>query len=196
MAVIAHHLVWTIYGTWLGNDPRGSGSTEVYTPKLAALGKAHLGRRKVQPTRNKVRDFYKVAEAKLQYPVIRFILEQILEVGHAFARLIQEQSYTCYACAIMPDHVHLVVRKHKHSGEEMIEHFQRQSRIVPSLVDPAMMDHPIWTKGGWDRFLDSSAAVRTRVRYVEGNPQKEGLPPQAWAFVKEYDDWPHHKRPR
>jgi hypothetical protein len=38
MSVIAYHLIWTNYGTWLGNDPRGSGSRSVYTPALAALG--------------------------------------------------------------------------------------------------------------------------------------------------------------
>jgi REP element-mobilizing transposase RayT len=194
--VIAHHLVWTVYGTWLGNDPRGSGSTEVYAPKLAELGEAHLGRRKVQPARSRVREFYQLAETKLQYPVVRFNREQILEVGAAFGRVIQEHTYTCYACAILPDHVHLVIRKHKHSGEEMIERFQRQSRIVESLVDPTMMNHPIWTKGGWDRFLDSPEAVRTRVRYVEENPQKEGLPHQEWAFVVKYDGWPLHNRAR
>ena len=27
--VIAHHLIWTVYGTWLPNDPRGSGSRAI-----------------------------------------------------------------------------------------------------------------------------------------------------------------------
>lgn len=196
MPVLAHHLVWTVYGTRLGNDPRGSGSAGVYTPKLAELGDVHLGRRKVQPRRSGVRSFDQLAEAKLQYPVIRFDSDQIRDVADAFSDVIRKYSYTCYACAILPDHVHLVVRKHRHLGEEMIENFQRQSRVVPSLIEEAMMEHPVWTKGGWDRFLDSPAAIRSRIRYVEGNPEKEGLPRQDWSFVVKYDGWPYHRRPR
>lgn len=196
MPVLAHHLVWTVYGTWLGNDPRGSGSVEVYTPKLAGLGDVHFGRRQVQPQRSEVRSFYQIAEAKLQYPVIRFDSVQIRDIADAFSGVIRKYSYTCYACAILPDHVHLVIRKHRHLGEEMIENFQRHSRVAPSLIDEAMTEHPIWTKGGWDRFLDSPGAIRSRVRYVEGNPEKEGLPRQDWSFVVKYDGWPYHKRPR
>ena len=58
MTVLAHHLVWTAYGTWLGNDPRGSGSQLVYTPELAELAESHFGRRRVQPSRQLVREFY------------------------------------------------------------------------------------------------------------------------------------------
>ena len=45
MAVIAYHLIWTNYGTWLPNDLRGSGSHDVYTPALAELGRPHFGRK-------------------------------------------------------------------------------------------------------------------------------------------------------
>ncbi len=196
MPVLAHHLIWTTYGTWLPNDLRGSGSHEVYAPKLIALGDAHLDRRKIQPRRSDVKRFYEVAEPKLQFPTIRFDSVQIHDIADAFADVIKKYTYTCYACAIMPDHVHLVIRKHRHRGEEMIERFQQHSRVASSLVDQSMMEHPIWTSGGWDRFLNSPAAIRGRIRYVENNPEKEGLPRQAWPFVVKYDGWPYHKRPR
>lgn len=72
MAVIAYHLIWTSYGTWLGNDPRGSGSRNVYTPVLAELGDVHFGRRTNQPKRRVVHDFYEAVEPRLQFPIIRF----------------------------------------------------------------------------------------------------------------------------
>jgi hypothetical protein len=106
MTVIAYHLIWTNYGTWLGNDPRGSGSQKVYTPVLAELGDVHLGRKKVQPARCKVRAFYELAEQLLRFPVIRFNAEQRSVVAEAFESTIREHQYTCYACALMPDHVH------------------------------------------------------------------------------------------
>ena len=44
-SVIAHHLIWTLYGHWLPNDPRGSGSRELLDEKFAPLGEIHHGRK-------------------------------------------------------------------------------------------------------------------------------------------------------
>ena len=163
MSVIAHHLIWTNYGTWLPNDPRGSGSQMVYTQALGELAEPHFGRREKQPSRQAVREFYKAAAPRLQYPVIRFSPTQFDEIAAAFAETIKKHQYTCYACAIMPDHVHLVIRKHRHKGEAIIEHFQDDSRLQFSSLGVVSTDHPDWTKGGWDRFLDSPTAVRRRI---------------------------------
>jgi len=196
MTVIAYHLIWTNYGTWLANDPRGSGSSEIFTPALAELGKAHFGRKKVQPSRSAVREFYAEAEGRLQFPVIRFEAQQRNEMGDAFADVIRKHRYTCYACAIMPEHVHLVIRKHKDSAEAMIDKFQDESRewFIERGVVPR--GHPVWTKNGWRVFLDSPAEVWARIRYVEGNPFKDGLAAQRWPFVVPYDNWPFHKKGR
>jgi REP element-mobilizing transposase RayT len=194
MTVIAYHLIWTNYGTWLPNDPRGSGSQSVYTPILAELGDAHFGRKKIQPARTTVREFYEEAEPRLQFPTMRFDAHQRDEIGDAFWKSIREQNYTCYACAIMPDHVHVVIRKHKHDAKTMIEILQNESRsrIVESkFVSP---DHPVWTKNGWKVFLNTPDEVRQRIAYVERNPVKEGLPRQGWPFVTAYDNWPFHKQ--
>jgi REP-associated tyrosine transposase len=96
----------------------------------------------------------------------------------------------------MPDHVHLVIRKHRHRGEEMIEYFQRQSRLADCFVDDLPSSHPIWADGGWVRFLDSPNAIQGRIRYVADNPEKAGSMRQSWPFVVTYDGWPfHRKRP-
>jgi hypothetical protein len=46
--VIAYHLVWTAYGCWLPNDPRGSGSIVVHTPDIAELGEIYRRRKSVR----------------------------------------------------------------------------------------------------------------------------------------------------
>ena len=66
--VIAYHLVWTAYGTWLPNDPRGSGSRAVFTPAIAELGPAHYGRRKVQPGRQIVARFLRRGDIASGFP--------------------------------------------------------------------------------------------------------------------------------
>lgn len=190
--VIAHHLVWTTYGHWLPNDPRGSGSKLVNSGSLAELGELHFGRRKRQPQRKVVREFYDRAEPLLRFPLLTLSESAVAATALGFADCIEEQNYTCYACAIMPDHVHLVIRKHKHSAEEMIDNLQQQSR--ERLVEERQrgLFHPVWCDGGWKRFLDRPSAVRTVIRYVESNPLEIGEPLQKWPFVAGYDNWPLH----
>jgi REP element-mobilizing transposase RayT len=194
MTVIAYHLVWTAYGTWLPNDPRGSGSTSLESEPLVPLGEVHLGRKKVQPLPSVVREFYRKAEPLLEHRVIRFDARQIAIVGSAFAEIIRERNYTCYACAVLPDHVHLVVRKHRDRAEAMILHLMRKSRLRLSETGQIPPEHPVWTSGGYRGFLSDPNAVRAAIRYVERNPGKAGLPAQKWDFVAPYDGWPFHKR--
>jgi hypothetical protein len=93
--VIAHHLIWTAYGTWLPNDLRGSGSRGVISRRLSALGDAHRGRKRVQPRRSDVREFYERAEPMLSHPVIRFDEAQREAVVAALGETIRCVPYTC-----------------------------------------------------------------------------------------------------
>jgi len=52
--VIAYHLIWTVYGWWLPNDPRGSGSSIVRNPAIGPLGELHHGRKVNQPAERKL----------------------------------------------------------------------------------------------------------------------------------------------
>lgn len=170
--VIAYHLIWTRYGHWLPNDPRGSGSHVVHSDVLRDLGELHHGRRRIQPPGRVIREFYEEAEPRLRFPVLRFNPDQVNLIADAFAEVNAEQRYTCYACAIMPDHVHLCIRKHRHKFEQMVAAFQGKSRlrlIEHSDVNP---DHPIWTAGnGWSVFLERPEDVRRTIEYVERNPR-------------------------
>ncbi len=47
--VIAYHLIWTAYGWWLPNDPRGSMSKCIASDTIAELGALHYGRKRVHP---------------------------------------------------------------------------------------------------------------------------------------------------
>jgi hypothetical protein len=41
-------------------------------------------------------------------------------------------------------------------------------------------------------FLKTPDEVRSRIQYVERNPEKEGLPSQHFPFVHPYNNWPFH----
>jgi REP element-mobilizing transposase RayT len=186
--LIAYHLIWTGYGWWLPNDPRGSGSTIVLEDHIAKLGEVHFGRKKVQPARQVVKEFYEEAKKHLKFPLLTFGERKIPVIADAFAETMQREKYTCYACAILLDHVHLLLRKHRDQGDDMIEKLQAAARerlAELKFFDP---DHPVWTAGGWKRYLFEPSEVRGVIPYIERNPTVK----QDWPFVKEYDGWPLH----
>ena len=192
LPLIAHHIVWTGYGGWLPNDPRGSFSREIGSEKISQLGNPHYGRRRKQPTRQIVNEFQSEARQVLKYPLLKFTQQQFEIIADGFSDAIRMHSYTCYACAILPNHVHLLIRKHRHKAEQMIEILQEASRLRISRARIADPDHPIWTVGGWKAFLHHPDAIRRVIRYIENNPAKERLPMQHWDFVQPYDGWPLH----
>jgi REP element-mobilizing transposase RayT len=192
--VIAYHLIWTGYGWWLPNDPRGSGSREIRADVLRDLGEAHYGRKRIQPPRHLVREFYAEAHKRLRFDPLRFDAADRQVIADAFADTIRSHSYTCYAAAIMPDHIHLLIRKHRDRAEEMIDAFQAESRAVVCELPTVPSDHPVWIQGGWKVFLDTPADIRRTIRYIEHNPRRDGLAPQRWSFVVPYDGWPLQKR--
>ncbi|HEY8750662.1 MAG TPA: hypothetical protein VIM11_21940 [Tepidisphaeraceae bacterium] len=191
--VIAYHLVWTVYGSWLPNDPRGSMSTEVRNSLLDDLGTLHHGRKRVQPASREIRNFYESANPRLAFPSRPFSPAEIDEVAGAFSKVIESCRYTCYACALMPDHVHVLIRKHRDLAEAMIQDLQRESHIALRSAGFFDLDHPVWGGCGWKVFLDSPQDIRRIIQYINSNPGKAGRPAQNWSFVREYDGWPLHR---
>jgi REP element-mobilizing transposase RayT len=190
--VIAYHLIWTVYGYWLPNDPRGSMSKTIASDVIADLGELHFGRKKVQPAASVLHEFHEKSRDVLKHDLLIFQPVDFLRIAKSLEAAIVEHQYTCYACAIMPDHVHLLIRKHKHQAEEMLENLQNASRLQLCSEGMRPADHPVWGGPGWKVFLDSPTDIRRAIRYIEGNPVRWRLPRQTWPFVVEYDGWPLH----
>ena len=190
--VIAYHLIWTIYGVWLPTDPRGSSSHLVRRNVLADLGTLHHGRKRVQPAGWVIRQFYDRAVHRLQHPIVTFNETMVATVAEAFADTIAACKYTCYACAIMPDHVHLVIRKHRDSAERMIANLQTGSHLRLRTAGLFDLHHPVWGGPGWTVFLDEPDAIWRTIGYVEENPDGIHQPRQRWPFVTPYNNWPLH----
>ena len=139
-----------------------------------------------------MRDFRNKAKEVLKFAVLRFSQEEVDIIARAMAEVICKQVYTCYACAVMPDHVHVLIRKHKKQAEEMIEDFQAATRLRLRNCGRRSFDHPVWGGLGWKVFLDYPDDIRRTIRYIEHNPVKWGLQQQNWEFVAPYDGWPLH----
>src|SRR5438128_151256 len=165
--VAGFHLIWTAYGWWLPNDPRGSSSYEIRVEKIATLGDLHQGRKVIQPVPAEIRRFYEQACEELKHPLLTFSSDDMILIGSTCGRVIQDRGYTCYACAIMPDHVHLLIRRHRDHAEIMIECFQAASR--QDLIDASRRapTHPVWGGNGWKVFLNSRTDMERVARYIE-----------------------------
>jgi REP element-mobilizing transposase RayT len=187
--VIGHHLIWTVYGWWLPNDPRGSSSHEIRVEPIAELGDIHYGRKAVQPSSQDIRDFYERARPILVHPILTFTEQDIALVASSFARTIQQRGYTCYACAIVPDHVHLLIRRHRGRAEQMLDAFQSDSRASLIAAEKRGGNHPVWGGAGWKVFQNTQEQLRGTIRYIENNPLERHLPYQHWDFVTPYDGW-------
>lgn len=190
--VIAHHLIWTIYGYWLPNDPRGSSSNTIRNNIINDLGDLHHGRKQVQPASSEISKFYREAASVLRHELLLLNREDVTAIADSFTTTILDERYTCWACAIMPDHVHLLIRKHKHQAEQMIESFQLSSRSRLRDLSLRKQTHPLCGGPGWKVFQDHPDDVKRTVKYIKQNPIKIGLPPQNWDYVTEYNNWPLH----
>jgi REP element-mobilizing transposase RayT len=187
--IAGYHLIWTAYGWWLPNDPRGSTSRDIRCAAIAGLGDLHYGRKKLQPAGRVLREFYEAARSVLQHALLVLSEEEIVAVGKAFAEVIRRRNYTCYGCAVMPDHVHALIRKHRDRAETMIAHLQEASRDTVLGLGRRAPNHPVWGGPGWKVYLDSRDAMARTVDYIRNNPPKARRPAQHWPFVTQYDGW-------
>ena len=187
--VAGFHLIWTAYGWWLPNDPRGSSSHEIRVERIEELGPLHTGRKAIQLLPAELREFYARAAAVLKHELLQFDAQERDIIGNAIGEVIERERYTCYACAVMRDHVHCLIRKHKHHGEEMIANIQEESRQALKNANRRSREHPVWGGPGWKVFLFTQADLERIIRYIYANPRNGGLPDQRWEFVKAYDGW-------
>lgn len=187
--IAGFHLIWTAYGWWLPNDPRGSSSHEIRVERIADLGERHEGRKHIQPLSQVIYAFYEQARQVLKHPLLLFHEEDRNLIADSFGCLLAAERYTCYACAIMPDHVHVLIRKHKHRAEAMMANLQSASRAVLVTANRRDANHPVWGGPGWKVFLFTQEDMWRIVRYIEDNPRKAGLPDQHWDFVTPYNGW-------
>lgn len=192
--IIAHHLILTGYGHWLPNDPRGSMSLKTYAPQLAQLAEAHFGRKDHQPSREELRNFYRVAAGHLSHGVLWFDDAERQVIAHALGKVIEAAALTCYACVVLSNHVHLLVRKHKLKGEQMSSRFKATARDALRQANLAPEDHLVFSADCCDMYKSTPEQVRRCIGYVHDNFQKHRIVPVRYDFVQPCDNWPFHKR--
>ncbi|MBY0229110.1 MAG: transposase [Gemmataceae bacterium] len=187
--MVGQPLNFSGYGHWLPNDPRGSSSHEVRNPAIAELGELHHGRKRVQPSRLELRAFHLDAAEVLEHPVLWFDEQDVAVLADCFRETIRRHNYTCWGCALMPNHVHLLIRMHRDNGDAMMKAFQDESREALQRSNPRWADHPVWGGPGWKAYLFSADDARRIERYIGKNVAESPWPAQAWDFVQPYNGW-------
>jgi REP element-mobilizing transposase RayT len=168
----------------------------VFTPKIRSLGESHYGRKTEQPSRGELQTFSREAEAKLWFPVLWWDGAERQALMSAFGKAIQTHQLTCYACAVLSNHVHILLRKHRLKAEDMIgflKHSGQEKLHELELVPPK---HPVFNADSCHIYKNSIEEMRTCIRYIERNYQKHRLPVIPCDFISPYDDWPYHKNNR
>jgi REP element-mobilizing transposase RayT len=191
------HFIFSAYGFWLPNDPRGSWSDTVREFSLRKYGPAT----KVATTnsvahRSHDRQQRLAAKKDLRYPPVLFTGVQAVAVAQGFAQALAEHNYVVHALAILPDHMHMIMAYHDRHVDEIAAHLK--SKATSHLASQNL--HPLahfsgkkgrkpspWARNYWCPFIHSEQHMRTAIRYVEANPVKAGLRPQRWSVVTPYD---------
>src|ERR1700732_2032301 len=110
-----YHLIFGAYGFWLPNDPRGSWSDFVASWELFNFGggATTTTQRRSVAHRPHDRELRKQTKEHLKYPAVAFNEDQASSIAAGFGEMVDKSAYKVYACSIMPDHVHLVIGRHR-----------------------------------------------------------------------------------
>jgi hypothetical protein len=119
---------------------------------------------------------------------------QALAISRGFVTAIRKSGHHLLACAILPDHIHVVVGASRLNPRRVVGHLKREAAL--QLQSEGM--HPFerdrsgrlpscWAESCWCVYLDEDDDVRRAIRYVELNPEKEGKRRQSWSFVQPFN---------
>jgi REP element-mobilizing transposase RayT len=189
-----YHVVLPMYGFWLPNDPRGSWSDLIRKWELVRFGCARktLERRELGELTCDELHQREAARQALKYPPVSIHGRQALSIARGFADQVKKSRYTIWACAILPEHTHLVIARHRYGVEQMANLLK--GAATRKVIEEGM--HPLaghakknerpprmWASREWTTYLDSEEAIESAIHYVEENPVRENKPRQTWSWV-------------
>ncbi len=194
--VHAYHIIFCAYGFWLPKDPRGSSSDFVGAWELLRFGTAtKTGTRRSVADVTHDQERRQAAKRELKHPPVHFTGVQAQSIGRGFASFAQRSGVNVLACSILPEHVHMVVSRHRFKAEQIANLLKGAAtrQLSSDRLHPFASSYPtndrlpnMWARGQWKVFLNSEAEIRRAVRYVQDNPSKEGKQRQRWGFVRPF----------
>jgi len=175
--IIAYHAIFTTYGTWLPNDPRGSYSKEIYNEQLRMLGKVKYGRQNPIPAKDRLIRFWTAATPHISRRPFFVDDNSRPIIAAGFSKVVQRLAVKIAACAIMNDHVHILALRSKHRIEYIV------NQLKGAATRALKLEHTPWSRGCWKVFISDEKALEAAVKYIQANPTYAGLPTQSWDFI-------------
>ena len=189
-----YHVILPMYGFWLPNDPRGSWSDFVRKWELVRFGRTTktLERRELEELTEDELKKRDAAKQALAYSPVSIDGHQAVSISRGFGEKAKKGNYTIWACAIMPEHTHLVIARHVFKVEQMANLLKgaATSQIMKDgrhplakCAKPGERPPQMWAAHEWKVYLDREEAIENAISYVEENPVREGKQKQNWDFV-------------
>ena len=131
----------------------------------------------------------------LLYPPVTLTGKQALSVAKGFQAQATKSSYGIWACAILPEHTHLVIARHRYKVEQMSNLLKgaATTQLIEDNVHPLAKyakpgERPpgMWARHQWKVYLDTDEQIENAIAYVTANPIKEGKPEQKWKWITPY----------
>ena len=188
--MIAYHIIFGAYGFWLPNDPRGSWSAFVGSWELFRHGPAtKTSTRRSLAGKSHNREQRVAGKLALKRPPVEFTAPQIDAVAAGFGAYVNKTGLDVYACAVLTDHIHLVVARQRLDPHKLVIQLKgaATNELTKRDIHPFDGAAKVFARGEWVVFLDTADDVRRAVSYVEANPEKEGLPRQNWGFLRGFE---------
>lgn len=135
------------------------------------------GRQNPTPAKEKLMKFWTDAAPRLSRPPFYFDDRSRVIVAGAFGSVIRRLGIKVPACAIMNDHVHILILR----GKYRIEYLVNQLKGAATR-DLKLKDTP-WTRGCWKVFITNTDALLAAAKYIQSNPICASLAPQHWYFI-------------
>ena len=191
--ILGAHVIISAYGFWLPNEPRGSWSDFVRSWDLYRFGPAT----KVDTHRSVAKRPYDRVKRRqmieaLDHDPVLFTGKQALAIAHGFSDESRHSGCVIHACAVLPDHCHLVIARHGYDFDKLINRLKGSAtRKLREYGIHPFADHPYrdgklpspWGHKWWKVYLDSDSDIVRASKYVEDNPLKERKKKQQWKFV-------------
>lgn len=168
-----YHVIWGAYGFWLPNDPRGSWSELVASWELARFGKATRSIERRDIDTRQWEAWRAAAVATLKFPPVQLTGHQARAVATGLANGVRKSRLTVWACSILPQHVHLVIARHRYKVEQVCNLLKGEAtkqvkieRLHPqaAFVDANGRLPSLWAEHQWKVYLDTEEAIDCAIR--------------------------------
>jgi REP element-mobilizing transposase RayT len=98
-------------------------------------------------------------------------------IAAGFSKVVKRLGIRFAACAIMNDHVHILILRSKYRIEYVV------NQLKGAATQALNLRQTTWTRGFWKIFISDNETLLAAVKYIHANPIYAGLPAQPWDFV-------------